>query len=115
METLLETAAAVGATRAGYVLLRLPLEIKDLFREWLEAYLPLRAKHVLSLVRDLRGGALYDATYGKRMKGVGPQADLLRRRFEVARRRLGLLARPAPLEHGLFRAPARIGDQASLF
>jgi DNA repair photolyase len=115
VESILAAAAAAGARSAGYVVLRLPLEIKDLFREWLEAYAPLRAKHVLSLVRDLREGALYDATYGKRMKGVGPQAELLRRRFEVARRRLGLLARPAPLEHGLFRVPPRAGDQPSLF
>ena len=79
------------------------------------AVLGASTRATLALVRDLRGGALYDATYGKRMKGVGPQADLLRRRFEVARRRLGLLARPAPLEHGLFSAPARSGDQASLF
>jgi len=115
VEAILAAAAEAGARSAGYVVLRLPHEIKDLFREWLEAYVPLRAKHVLSLVRDLRDGALYDATFGKRMKGVGPQADLLRRRFEVARRRLGLLARPAPLDHSLFGVPPRTGDQASLF
>ncbi|MGH6959780.1 MAG: PA0069 family radical SAM protein, partial [Dongiaceae bacterium] len=78
MEQVLEAAVAAGATAASYNVLRLPLEIKDLFREWLEAHVPGRAQHVLDLIRDLRGGALYDSTFGKRMRGEGPYAELLR-------------------------------------
>jgi len=115
VEAILAAAAEAGAVSAGYVLLRLPLEIKDLFREWLETHVPLRAEHVLSLLRDMRGGRLYDPAFGTRMRGEGPMADLLRRRFEVARRRLGLAARPAPLDVTLFRVPPRAGDQGSLF
>ena len=115
VEAILAAAAEAGAVSAGYVLLRLPLEIKDLFREWLETHVPRRAAHVLSLLRDMRGGRLYDPAFGSRMRGEGPLADLLRRRFEVARRRLGLAARPAPLDVTRFRVPPRAGDQGSLF
>jgi DNA repair photolyase len=115
LESILQAAAEAGAGSAGYVLLRLPLEIKDLFREWLETHEPLKAPRVLGLVRDTRGGALYDSTYGVRMRGVGPHAELLRKRFEVACRRLSLRHRPLPLETGLFRVPPRAGDQMGLF
>jgi len=115
VEAIVAAAAGAGAASADYVVLRLPLEIKDLFREWLESQVPLRAGRVLALVRDLRGGRLYDPAFGARMRGEGPIADLLRRRFEVARRRHGLTARPAPLETGLFRVPPRAGDQGRLF
>ena len=115
VEAIVAAAAAAGAASVDYVVLRLPLEIKDLFREWLETQVPLRARHVLSLVRDLRGGALYDPAFGRRMRGTGPIADLLKRRFAVARRRHGLSARPAALETGLFRVPPRAGDQGRLF
>ena len=115
LERILETAAAAGARSAGYVLLRLPLEIKDLFREWLEAHYPLKAGRVLSLVRDTRAGRLYDSAFGTRMRGTGPQAYLLRRRFEIACRRLGLLREPLPLDTSLFRVPPRAGDQIRLF
>jgi DNA repair photolyase len=115
LEKILEAAAAAGARSAGYVLLRLPLEIKDLFREWLEAHYPLKAGRVLSLVRDTRGGRLYDSAFGTRMRGTGPQADLLRRRFEVACRRLGVRREPLALDTTLFRVPPRAGDQIRLF
>ena len=115
LERILEAAAAAGARSAGYILLRLPHELKDLFSEWLRTHYPLRADHVLSLVRDARGGALYDARFGSRMRGTGPLADLLARRFEVARRRHGLTDRPAPLDTGRFRLPPRPGDQPGLF
>jgi len=115
LEKILEASAAAGARSAGYVLLRLPLEIKDLFREWLEAHYPLKAGRVLSLVRDTRGGRLYDSAFGTRMRGTGPQADLLRRRFEVACRRLGLRREPLALDTTLFRVPPRAGDQIRLF
>jgi len=90
LESLLEAAAAAGATRAGYVLLRLPHEVKDLFRAWLEQHMPLRAAHVMSLVQQARGGRDNDPRFGHRMRGAGPWAAMLRARFELARKRLGL-------------------------
>ena len=90
MEAILEAATKAGATRAGFVVLRLPLEIKDLFEEWLRAHRPDRAERVLSLIRQLRGGALYQAEFGTRMRGEGPIADLLAARFGAAVKRLGL-------------------------
>jgi DNA repair photolyase len=89
MEDILAAAREAGASSAGYVLLRLPHEVKILFREWLAEHYPDRAKHVMSLINQARGGKDYDATFGLRMRGSGPYADLLRSRFELARRRLG--------------------------
>jgi len=116
MENILEAAAAVGATAAGYTALRLPLEIKDLFTEWLEAHAPGRAQHVLELVRTMRGGELYDSSWGERMRGTGPYAELLRRRFQVARKRLGLDRASARWDFDLtlFKPPPRAGDQLTL-
>ena len=90
LEALLAAAAGAGATRAGYVLLRLPHEVKDLFRAWLEQHLPLRAAHVMSLIRQARDGRDNDPRFGQRMRGSGPWATMLRARFELARKRLGL-------------------------
>jgi len=90
MEAILEAASEAGATRAGFTVLRLPLEIKDLFDEWLRANRPDRAERVLSLIRQMRGGALYQSEFGLRMRGEGPIADLLRARFAAAVKRLGL-------------------------
>ena len=90
LERLLEAARDAGARSAGYVLLRLPLEIAELFEEWLRAHFPQRAEHVLSLVRQCRGGRNYDSRFGVRMRGQGPFADLLAQRFQIACRRLGL-------------------------
>jgi len=90
MEAILEAAAKAGATRAGFTVLRLPLEIKELFEEWLRANRPDRAERVLSLVRQMRGGALYQAEFGTRMKGEGPIAQLMGARFSAAVKRLGL-------------------------
>lgn len=115
LETILEACAAAGARRAGYVLVRLPHEIKGLFTEWIEANYPGRAGKVLHQIREMRGGKLYDSTWGKRMRGEGPYADLLERRFEVASRRLGLDGASEPLDTTRFRVPARAGDQRSLF
>jgi DNA repair photolyase len=116
MERVLEAAVEAGATAASYNVLRLPLEIKDLFTEWLEAHAPGRAQHVLELIRDVRGGELYDSTFGKRMRGEGPYAELLRRRFQLARKRLGLDAYKARWELDLtqFKPPPKAGDQLSL-
>jgi DNA repair photolyase len=115
LEAVLERAAQAGATGAGYVALRLPLEIKDLFREWLESDQPGRAGRVMSLVRQMRGGRDYDAQWGKRMKGEGPIADLLGQRFKAARRRYGLDREAPPLDVTQFRVPPRGGDQIDLF
>ncbi len=114
-EKILEACAAAGARSAGYILLRLPLELKEMFSDWLRENEPLRADRVLHLIRETRGGKLNDSTFGRRMRGTGPQAELLRKRFEVARRRHGLLNRPAPLDFTQFRVPPRSGDQIALF
>lgn len=90
LEHLLESAAAHGARSAGYVLLRLPHEVEGLFVEWLQEHYPDRAEHVLSLVRQLSGGALYDSQFHRRQRGAGPFAALLAARFRAARKRFGL-------------------------
>jgi DNA repair photolyase len=90
MEDILAAAKDAGASSAGYVLLRLPYEVKDLFREWLAEHYPDRAKHVMSLINQARGGKDYDAQFGVRMRGTGAYAELLRTRFHLAKRKLGL-------------------------
>lgn len=115
LEAVLERAADAGAVSAGYVVLRLPLEIKDLFREWLEAEHPDRARRVFSLVRQMRGGRDYDPEWRKRQKGEGPIAALIARRFDVACERLGLNREWGGLDVGRFRPPPKPGDQADLF
>ena len=115
MEKILEAAADAGASSAGYILLRLPLEVKELFQEWLAKHYPTKASHVLNLIRETREGKLYDPQFGTRMRGTGQYAELLARRFEVALRRFGLDRKPTPLDLRLFRVPARPGDQMTLF
>jgi len=117
LESILEASKAAGAISAGYVVLRLPLEIKDLFAEWLEAQVPLRAKHVLTLIRDIRDGRLNHAQFGQRMKGSGAYADLLSQRFRLAQKRIGLnMTRELQsLDCSQFRRPPKAGDQLSLF
>jgi DNA repair photolyase len=115
MEAVLERAAAAGASGAGYVALRLPLEIKDLFREWLENDHPDRARRVMSLVRQMRGGKDYDAQWGSRMTGEGPFGELMATRFKAARRRYGLEQRWGELDVSKFRVPPRPGGQMDLF
>jgi DNA repair photolyase len=115
LEAVLERAAQAGAVSAGYVVLRLPREIKDLFREWLETTVPDRANRVMSLVRQMRGGLDYDPRWGQRMKGDGPLAEMLGRRFAIARRRFGLDRPSAPLDLSQFRPPGRASDQPDLF
>ena len=109
LETLLQAAREAGAQSAGYVLLRLPREIAELFEEWLQAHFPQRAEHVMSLVRQCRGGANYDSRFGVRMRGEGPFADLLARRFQIACTRLGLNRRDgfATLDCSRFAPPGR--------
>ena len=90
LERVLEAAAGAGARFASYVVLRLPMEVADLFVEWLQTHYPLRAAHVMSLIRQMRDGRNNDSTFGLRMSGTGPLADLIRRRFDIACKRLGL-------------------------
>lgn len=104
MEALLEAAAGAGAKQAGWILLRLPLEIAELFEDWLQRHFPDRADHVMARIRDLRGGKVYDSQFGKRMRGQGVYADLLSQRFKRACRQLGLnQTEPTPLRTDLFR------------
>jgi len=114
LEAILERTHEAGARRAGYVLLRLPLEIKDLFREWLTAHQPGRAAHVMSLIRSMRGGKDYDADWGKRMKGTGVYADLIAKRFKLACERLGMNKESRSLRTDLFKPPPVKGDQLRL-
>ena len=105
MEAILDAAVDAGATRAGYVPLRLPLEIKELFEEWLKTHRPDRAERVLSLIRQMRGGKLYDAEFGSRMRGEGPLAILLSQRFAAAVKRLGLNRIGVRLDTSAFHVP----------
>jgi DNA repair photolyase len=116
IERILEAAVTAGAREAGYVLLRLPLEVRDIFKEFLEREYPDRAEHVMSVLRSMRGGKEYDSTWGKRMKGEGPYAWQIGRRFEIAANRLGLNKQKRPLRTDLFRPPLGTGEkQLSLF
>jgi DNA repair photolyase len=115
MERILDAAAAAGVTEAGYVLLRLPLEVRDLFREWLIANYPDKYRHVLKLIREMRGGKDYDAKWGERMKGSGPHAWMIGRRFEVACERLGINRRKHKLTTDHFDQPRKQPQQLSLF
>jgi len=115
LEAVLERAAEAGASGAGYVALRLPMEIKDLFREWLETDHPDRARRVMSLIRQMRGGKDYDAQWGSRMKGAGPIGELMATRFKAAQKRYGLDRGWGPLDAGKFRVPPKPGGQMDLF
>ena len=115
IETILTRAHARGAREAGYIALRLPHEARELFAEWLMQHYPGKARHVLSLVRDMREGKLYDATFGKRMSGTGPYAWMIGRRFEIAVEKIGFAKTRTRLRIDLFRPPAGQGQQLSLF
>lgn len=114
IERILDSGKAAGASEASYVLLRLPLEVSPLFRDWLLQNYPDRYRHVMSLVRSMRDGKDYDAEFGKRMKGAGPYAWQISRRFEMATKRLGLLRRSLHLREDLFISPDSDGVQLSL-
>jgi DNA repair photolyase len=115
IERILEAVAATGVRHAGYVLMRLPLEVRDLFREWLIENFPDRYRHVFKLIRDTRGGKDYDSTWGKRMTGSGPVAWMIGRRFEVACERLGFNKSRAATTTEHFRAPRPAAEQLALF
>lgn len=122
LEQILEAAAGAGARSAGYVMLRLPYEVKHLFRAWLDAHYPQRAAHVMSLINQMRGGRDNDSRFGSRMRGEGPFADLVRVRFHAACRKFGLncaerdnYGARTRLRTDLFCAPPQSGDQFALF
>ena len=114
LEHILEAAKDNGAGTAGYTLLRLPHELKDLWREWLELHYPDRAAHVMSLIRQMRGGKDYDSRFGTRMRGEGPFAQLIQQRFRKAHARLGFGGHPA-LDASKFVPPRKPSPQAELF
>jgi len=115
IERILDAAAAAGVQGAGYVILRLPLEVRDLFREWLMSNFPDRYRHVFKLIREMRGGKDYDSTWGLRQTGSGPYAWMIGRRFEIACEKLGLNAREAQLTTEHFRPPRPSAVQLDLF
>ena len=114
IEKVLEAAHEAGAILAGYVLLRLPYEIKDLFKDWLNHHYPLKAQHVMSRVREMRGGRENDPQFGSRMRGEGEFAELLAKRFKIACKRLGLNQRDWELDTTQFRKPES-GGQLAMF
>ncbi|QND49699.1 PA0069 family radical SAM protein [Rhizobium lusitanum] len=114
IERILDAGKAAGAMEASYVILRLPLEVSPLFRDWLLQHYPDRYRHVMSLIRSMRGGKDYDADFSKRMKGAGPYAWQISRRFEMATRRLELTRRNIALRDDLFVPPDGSGVQLSL-
>jgi DNA repair photolyase len=115
IERILDAVAATGVRHAGYVLLRLPLEVRDLFREWLMTNFPDRYRHVFKLIRDMRDGKDYDSTFGARMTGNGPIAWMIGRRFEVACERLGFNVTKVKITTEHFTPPRPASEQLSLF
>jgi len=115
IERILEAVAETGVRHAGYVLLRLPLELRDLFREWLIENFPDRYRHVISLIRQTRGGRDYDSTWGKRMTGSGPIAWMIGRRFEIACERLGFNLSSVKTTTAHFQKPKLQAAQLDLF
>src|SRR5262245_6572386 len=115
IERILDAAAVAGVKSAGYVLLRLPLEVRDLFKEWLGENFPDRVSHVFKLIRDMRGGKDYDSTWGRRMRGTGPYAWMIGRRFESACARLGINRDKGKLTTEHFNPPRASARQLELF
>jgi len=115
IERILDAASALGVQSAGYVVLRLPLEVRDLFREWLIANFPDRYRHVFKLIRDMRGGKDYDSEFGKRQTGTGPIAWMIGRRFEAACEKFNLNRTRTKLTTEHFCPPRRPATQLDLF
>ena len=121
LEDILKASASHGANCAGYIILRLPHQIKELFTSWLKEHFPDRASHILNLIRDTRGGTLYQNQFGTRMSGTWAYAQLLKQRFELGIKKYGLNTGPAPLATELFTAPdtmtakEKINRQLKLF
>ncbi|AVO39604.1 PA0069 family radical SAM protein [Pukyongiella litopenaei] len=115
LEAIIEAGARAGADAASWIMLRLPREVSPLWQDWLAEHEPGRAAKVMARLREMHGGKDYDARWGHRMRGQGPYADMVARRFRAAVRRFGLDAPTLPLRDDLFRPPARAGDQLTLF
>lgn len=114
LEDILAAVREAGALDAGYVLLRLPHEVKDLFQDWLAAHVPLKAERVMKRIRDCRGGKDYDSRFGTRMRGEGEYADLISRRVRLARKKIGFPGNDTPLDCAQFKVPGR-AEQLELF
>lgn len=115
LEAILAAGAKAGADMASWIMLRLPLEVSELWQEWLSVHYPDRANRIMGHLRAMHGGEVYASAWFKRMRGEGPYADMIAARFEVATRKLGLDHRPPSLRCDLFAPPARAGDQLNLF
>ena len=115
LEAVVSAVAEAGAQSAGYVMLRLPHELKTLFEDWLQTHYPLKAGHVMKVIRELRGGKEYDSTFGERMTGSGEFARLIQQRFRLACKKAGLNHSHPRLDCSLFELPAKAGDQLALF
>ncbi|MEM7206946.1 MAG: PA0069 family radical SAM protein [Pseudomonadota bacterium] len=115
LESIVEAVASAGATSAGYILLRLPLEVACLFEEWLQTHYPLKAEHVMKRVRDTQGGKNYDSRFGHRMRGSGAFALIIEKRFARARTQYNLGIRDVALNCSAFKPPQQSGDQIGLF
>jgi DNA repair photolyase len=115
IETIIAAAVKAGARGVNWTLLRLPLEIKGLFEEWLRTHRPERADHVLNLLRDCHGGQIYSSNFGERMRGGGPYAEMIRQRVEQAAKRLGVGGRDWRLDLSRFQPPAGPASQPDLF
>jgi len=115
LDSILAAASDAGARSAGYILLRLPLEVSELFQQWLQEHYPLTAEHVMTRVRDTRGGKDYDSLFATRMRGDGAFADMIAQRFTLSSKRLGLAPRGSKLNCSVFNAPERSGDQLDMF
>ena len=110
LESVIESGKGAGASSADYVMLRLPREVNELFKEWLAREVPQRAERVMNLIRDVRGGRENSSLFGDRMRGTGPYADIVEQRFRLVCRRLGLSQNPPPLDCSLFKAPQGSGE-----
>ena len=115
LDSILAATKDAGARSAGYILLRLPLEVSELFQQWLHTHYPLKAEHVMTRVRDTRGGKDYDSRFGERFRGTGAFADIIAQRFKLACKKLDLKPRDYDLNCTAFRVPVRSGDQLGLF
>ena len=114
MESVITAAAGAGVLHAGYVMLRLPHEVKVLFREWLDTHYPLKTDHVMNMVKDIRGGRENDPNFGSRMRGQGVYAEMIEQRFRKICNDLGLNRQHVPLDTGSFAPPLRPGSQLKL-
>jgi DNA repair photolyase len=115
LDSILAAASDAGARSAGYILLRLPLEVSELFQQWLREHYPLKAEHVMTRVRDTRGGKVYDSRFGSRLRGTGAFADMIAQRFALTCKKLNLKPRDYTLNCAEFRTPERSGDQLDMF